>query len=414
MIACVRKESFTYNTAIAYFTMHKNLKLGYILVALYSTYFWYAPWLLYLLNFLDLSQAALLQAIGLVTSVVAELPTGALSDLIGKKKTLILSFLFTAIAEFSWVFADTFPQFVFIWVMVNLGYSFYSGAMEAFMYDNLVTEGKENEYPKVISKMQRFENGGIAFASIAGGLMFAVWPLMPFVMSGVFRLVGLVVSLWLVEPPVDTEVFSLRNFIKQNSQGLRQLFQPSMIKSTLLLFIIGAFMVVEYEILDDAAVVDWGFNSTQIGLIYAGATLIAIPASYLYERFSRKFKLENIIAASAIFIIINYIFSPWIPALVWVALFFMRVFYSPLRQSAVSELLNHNTPSRIRAVTISSYELLRKIPYVILAGVIGAQMDILGVRWFSHYFAILLLALMLVYFSGVKMIAALTNKASKH
>lgn len=66
-------------------------------------------------------------------------------------------------------------------------------------------------------------------------------------------------------------------------------------------------------------------------------------------------------------------------------------YLSPIKNSAITEAINVQTPSAIRSTTISTYELIRRIPYVLLAGQIGAVMETSGVRMFSFYFALLIL-----------------------
>jgi len=376
---------------------NRNLKLGYLLVALNNAFFWYAPWLLYLFQYIDISQAAILQATGLVASVIAEVPTGALSDLIGKKKTLAFGFLLTAIGEIIMAFSTDFQVFLALWILLNIGYSFYSGTMEAFMYDTLASTNDEDEYPRVVSRMQVALNASIAFASISGGIMFRLSPGLPWLATGVVKLIGFLITFKLTEPPVDTDTFSVKNFLTQTKKGFSHLLKRSMLKYTSLLLIFGSFMAVAYEILDDVAVVDWGFNEIEIGLIYAAATLIAIPASYLYEFFAKRLSPIKMVVIASLLLTGNYLFSPWITAPLWVVIFLSRVFYSPIRGSAVSEVLNKHTTSNIRATTLSTYELMRKMPYVLLAGTMGIMMENLGVRWFSHYFALTLLGLVCLY-----------------
>src|SRR4030065_577179 len=89
----------------------RNIRLGYWLIALNNAFFWYAPWLLFLYRFIDIKQATILTLISLIVQTVAEIPTGALADLIGKKKTLMMAFLLTAIAEGGMAFANTFGEF---------------------------------------------------------------------------------------------------------------------------------------------------------------------------------------------------------------------------------------------------------------------------------------------------------------
>lgn len=127
------------------------------------------------------------------------------------------------------------------------------------------------------------------------------------------------------------------------------------------------------------------------GVLYSVVTLIAIPFSLLYEKASKKFGSYYLLIGSIGVLVLNYLFSPWIGIAVWTGLFLVRVMYSPIKDGAVAELINTRTPSRIRATTISTYELLRKVPFLILAGFIGTLMDEYGVQWLAFWLAITLL-----------------------
>jgi len=376
---------------------NKNLRLGYALIFLSNLMFWYAPWLLFLLQYIDLPQAAILQAVGLVTGVVAEVPTGALSDLIGKKKTLLLAFLFTGIGELITGFSSDYWTFVWLWMLLNIGYSFYSGTMEAFMYDTLAAKGEEKQYSKVVSHMQVALNAALAVGSLAGGFLFTIWHWSPFFLTGVAKIAAFILALSLVEPAVDTDTFSWRNFVSQTKQGFAHLFSAPMIKEVSFLLIFGSFMAIAYEFLDDIAIVDWGFDGIKIGFIYTAGTLLAVAGSPLYRPVARYIKPAGIVLIAGIFLALNYLFSPWITAGIWVSFLLLRSFFSPIRESAISELLNHKTKSAIRATTLSTYQLIRKIPYVILAASIGTSMEQIGIKWFSHDFALALIACGLAY-----------------
>lgn len=371
----------------------KNITLGYILAAIHNLFFWFAPWLLYFLNYIDFSQVAIVQAVGLVTSVITEVPTGAIADLLGKKKTLILSFLFTGTGEFIIAFFPGFPTLVIAFIILNTGYSLYSGTMDAFMYDTLVSEKREKEYARVLSRSSAIISVAIAFASIVGGFMYKWWMILPFLATGVMKFFGFLVTFFIDEPKVDTEKFSIKNFLTQNKLGFAHLFNKKMFQTTLLLITFGAFYTVAYELLDDISVVSYGYKSVGMGFLYGIVTFIGIPSALLYEKFAKKFNTYTLLAGGALVIILNYIFSPWINVYIWTALFLIRVTYSPIRNNAISEIINRNTPSKIRATTISTNELLRKIPFVFFAGVMGEIIDLHGAKVFAFYFALVFLIL---------------------
>lgn len=376
---------------------NRNIRLGYLLTAINNAFFWYAPWLLFLYQFIDIKEATILQLIGLVTRTIAEIPSGAFADLVGKKKTLIIAFLLTGIGETTMAFSSSFPFFTLAYIIISLGYSFYSGTIDAFMYDSLIETHEEEHYPEVLSKSSAYTNISTAIATISGGLLYQVWGGLPFLITGLTKFIGVGVSSLVLEPKVDTFVFSFKNFINQNIKGVIHLFNRKMIKATLLIILMGSFSTVAYEILDDVAVVDWGYSATGISILYTSVIFLSIPSSFLYDRISGKIKPSFLVMGGLLILILNYLFSPVINSLVWTFLFLLRVVYSPLKKAAITDLINSGVASNIRATTLSTYELLIRIPFVVFGVMIGTSMKEIGVKQFSTYFSLVLLVLFIGY-----------------
>lgn len=376
---------------------NRNISLGYILIALNNAFFWYAPWLLFVYQYIDIKQATILQLIGLVTRLISEVPTGALADLMGKRKTLIIAFILTAIGEITMAFSTSFNFFALAYVIINLGYSFYSGTIDAFMYDTLVENKEEGHYASVISKSSVYTNISTAIATIIGGFLYQYWGGLPFLITGLTKLAGVGVAFLITEPKVDTFVFSIGNFFKQNAKGLVHLFNRKMISGTILLILMGSFSIVAYEILDDVAIVDWGYNATEISILYTAVIILSIPSGFFYDKISKKVKPSLLVAVGLVILSINYLFSPLINSVIWTLLFLIRVVYVPIKKAAITDCINQGVASNIRATTLSTYELLIRIPFVVFGVLIGSEMKEIGVRNFSAIFSLTLLVLFIFY-----------------
>jgi hypothetical protein len=284
-------------------------------------------------------------------------------------------------------FSTGFVGFTVAYVIVNLGYSFYSGTMDAFTYDSLAETNDLDQYPKVLSRSNAYLNLSTAVATIAGGFLFRFWGGLPFLVTGMTKFLGLIVTFFITEPKVDTYVFSLVNFVEVTKKGFKQLFSKRMMKFTVLLLIIGAFSTVTYEILDDAAVVNWGYGATGISILYTSLLVFSIPSSFVYDKIAKKIKSEVLVI----------LLAPWLDVYVWTGLFFLRVIYSPIKKAVVTDILNQHTDSNIRATTLSTYELVIKLPFVILGVPIGMALKVFGVRSFSVLFSVLLFLSLAIY-----------------
>jgi len=376
---------------------NRNISLSYIIAALNNAFFWYAPWLLFVYKYINIEQATILQLVGLVVRSIAEVPTGAVSDLLGKKRTLMIALLLSAIGEIYMGFSTSFIQFIIVYIIIGLGQSFYSGTIDAFIYDSLLEKNQTKEYPKVLGKSNAWVSIATAMATITGGFLFQIWAGLPFVVTGVAKLFGLLTVFFITEPSVDSLAFSFKNFIKMTGQGFSNLFSRQLINCTLLLLIAGSFSTIAYEILDDVAVVDWGYNAVGISILYTAAILVSIPSGFLYSYVSKKLKLKTLILFGGLFLASNYLLSLWINVFIWTGLFLIRVLYSPIKKAAIMDTLNQNTDSSIRATTISTYELLNKLPFVLFGIPIGILMKDFGVKSFSVGFAVTLVILLITY-----------------
>lgn len=382
----------------------KNILLAYWLVVCHNLFFWMAPWLLFYLRFVSMGQVVVIQALGLLTRVVAEIPTGAISDLLGKKRALFIAFGCMAVGEGLIVWRQEYVVLVLSFIVVSLGYSFYSGTMEAFIYDTLVSGGKEKEYAKVLSRQQALTNLAIASASLIGGLVYQSWVLLPWILTTGFKLLGLVLVVFVDEPDVDTEKFSLKSFIRQTRMGFSQLLAPTMRWTFLLLLTYGIFQTFAWEMLDDMSVVAYGYSAAGIGVLYSLLTYLTVPFGLLYHWVQERIAKVWLLVLGIGVLGLNYLFSPWIGVYVWTSLFVLRMIYSPIKEATITHLINSQTASQVRATTISTYELVRKIPYLLIAGMIGGWVDHWGVKWVAFGFAAALVGLTLpqLVFLGLK------------
>jgi hypothetical protein len=86
------------------------------------------------------------------------------------------------------------------------------------------------------------------------------------VLTVLFKLAGLLTVLLIDEPLVDTEKFSLAAFVRQTGKGFTQLLAPTMRWTFILILTYGIFQTFAWEMLDDLAVVAYGYSAAGIGL----------------------------------------------------------------------------------------------------------------------------------------------------
>lgn len=145
---------------------------------LFNARFYYPVFTILFLDFgLSLEQFAILNTIWAFTIVLAEVPSGALADLMGRKQ-LLLATSFCMIAEMTVIaLAPAKSGSIFWFFLVNriisgLAEAMASGADEALAYDTLVENKMEDSWPLVLDWQMRVQNLGFIFAMTVGAIIY--------------------------------------------------------------------------------------------------------------------------------------------------------------------------------------------------------------------------------------------------
>ncbi len=375
-----------------------NVSIAYILSFLWRSWFWLGIWIFYYLKFTDYAGIGFLEAVMITTATIGEIPTGAIADILGKKIAVIIAFASAAVGNLMMALAPSYAVLLLSIVMMTLGGCFYSGSLEALVYDGLKQEGKEGIFDRVVSRMNSMQNLGMAISGAVGGYLYTIHNSLPFVMVAVFYVVGALVSLWLVEPKIDTEKYSWQAFVSQNRAGFAQLFNKDEVKKVVIALLIpSAFMVATENVLSDATAVELGLNSVQLGIYASILFMVGVIFSENTERIMKLFSSKILYLLLTSLYLTTLVFMPAVGLILGIALLFLRYAAQTVYDNFTSVRLNSVIESRYRATTLSTYSLIRNIPYVIFATGIGMMMNLLTAKTFSLYFGVLLTAALLVY-----------------
>ncbi|MEM7498906.1 MAG: MFS transporter [Pseudomonadota bacterium] len=163
--------------------------------------FWQAIWFLYFQQALSASEAILLYAIYDIGTTALEVPSGYLSDRIGRRLTLVASGAAGLAGGLLLALGESFAAFAVAQVLLGASAAFASGTDSAMLYESLAAEGREGEVEQAEVVAWRWGFAALALSAFSGGLM-AVWQsTLPFY-AGAAAFAGmLVVALRLSEPP---------------------------------------------------------------------------------------------------------------------------------------------------------------------------------------------------------------------
>lgn len=351
----------------------KNIILFYLLTFSLSFWFVASNWIYFWTRYMTFGELGWLDATAFAFAILLEIPSGAIADLLGKKKTIQIGMFAGIIGTLLIATATSFWAIFAGWMICQVTYAFYSGAAEALAYDTLVDHGNEGLFEKIISKNHSIELYTIAMSTLIGGFVYEYSYRLPqFLWAGGFIL-AFVVSFFLTEPKSDTEKFSFKVYFKQLYLGSKILFSASLRKYILFMFaLLGVYYLYTFGFLRPAIATKFGFFAKEQGIIFAVLTIIT--ASVIrYIPFFRKHvsDIQGLIIMTVL-MAIAFIFGGW-PLGIWgIGIMLVIEVTGKLAYPWISIIVNKETPSKYRATTISTVTLFTKTPYIFLA-IIGGS-----------------------------------------
>jgi MFS family permease len=110
--------------------------------------------------------------------VLFEIPTGVIADLRGRKVSYLLGVFTLAISTLlyllMWKVSASFWAWALSSMLLGLGFTFFSGAMEAWLVDALAHSGFRDRLESVLAKGEIVEGAAMLTGSVAGGLVAQV------------------------------------------------------------------------------------------------------------------------------------------------------------------------------------------------------------------------------------------------
>lgn len=156
-----------------------NIRRYIAFKVLFNSRFYYPVFTILFLDFgLSVAQFAILNAVWAATIVLAEVPSGALADIIGRKRLLVFATL-TMVVEVGIIsFVPTsdlslvFYLFLINRILSGLAEAAASGADEALAYDALKTQGNPDDWGRVLEILARFQSLGFIIAMSTGAALY--------------------------------------------------------------------------------------------------------------------------------------------------------------------------------------------------------------------------------------------------
>ena len=157
----------------------KNIRLFIAFRVFFNARFYYPVFTILFLDYgLTIEQFSILNTVWAITIVCAEVPSGALADLLGRKRLLVLTSLLMIVELSVIAFVPIVTMSIVFWaflvnrVLSGLAEAMASGADEAIAYDSLVVEGMSQHWPRVLSVQMRVKALAGVVSTTLGAMVY--------------------------------------------------------------------------------------------------------------------------------------------------------------------------------------------------------------------------------------------------
>jgi len=157
----------------------KNIRLFIAFRIFFNARFYYPVFTILFLDFgLTIEQFAILNTVWALTIVLAEVPSGALADIIGRKYLIVATSVLMLLEMSVLAFVPLGNSTLIFWaflvnrVLSGLAEAMASGADEAIAYDSLVESGNKKHWPRVLSLQMRLRSIFSILTMTLGALLY--------------------------------------------------------------------------------------------------------------------------------------------------------------------------------------------------------------------------------------------------
>lgn len=328
-------------------------------------------------NGLSYFEIMLLQSVYAVAIAVLEVPSGMLSDMIGRKKTLVVGSLAFAIAYSCGAFGAGLLMFGLMQIFAAVGQSCYSGTFLALMYEDVEHDKSITKSPNVIfSNLQVINLVSVLLAALTSVIVVKYMSMRATYFITVFMyLLTFAVSLGLKEKQhtyVKKDSYSLKGYFSIFREGIQTIaksgFQILLIDMIVFVCFSNVVLYLQQPLLLDRA-----FPVAYFGIVSVIVTITTTVALKVFGALEKRIKqpkrLLSILTMAVIAVLLSNIViknSFWVIMTFSVLAIVMRV-----REIFIMTEVNRQISDSSRATILSIVSAVEMIGIAVLSAVIG-------------------------------------------
>jgi len=330
----------------------------------------------------SLKEVLLLEAVYYVAVVFIEVPSGYFSDVIGRKKTLIISSILFIASYLLFGVSTNFIMLAVAQVLLAAAIAFRSGTDTSFYYESLSLAGREEEYPQGEANVQSWSQLSSALAVLLGGLLGAISLNLAYYVSALFVVPALFICFRFIEP--DGGLRASKDFIQQIILCLGYLKNKKLLWLFLFSVLMYAMTHIPYEfyqpylkLLEERG--DLLLMSAPIasGILFAGTRVFAAYAAKMSVTWAQRFGFYKLLLIALVIqlIIIGGLSITLHVSLVLLVLFrnFSMLLTTAPINAEIAPMINQNQRATYFSIQSLAYRLSFASILLLLSVPLGGQ-----------------------------------------
>jgi MFS family permease len=323
--------------------------------------------------------------------VLFEIPTGVVADLRGRRVSYLLGVLTLVISTllylYMWYVSAPFWAWAVASLFLGLGFTFLSGAFEAWLADALDHAGYKEQLEAVLAKGEIVQGASMLAGSVAGGALAQVTNLgMPYVVRAFLLVLNLVLAFLLMRelgfrPSQEKRaVAEIRSILRASfkyglgSRPVRWLMFAAPFTGGVSIYAFYAMQPYLLELYGDSRA--YGIAGLAAAIV-AGAQIVGgLVVPYVSRVFARRTSVLLVSEVISVFVlaVIGFVPNFWVAVVLLVLWGLMFSATTPIRQGYINALI----PSEQRATVLSFDSLFGSTGGVVIQPVLGKAADAWG------------------------------------
>lgn len=348
------------------------------------------------------TNVAIIFAVEAFAGVLFEIPTGAIADLFGRRKTIIVDHIVTLVALLFLLIGGSMTMFILYAIFSAFARSLASGTDSAIIYDSLQEEGKEQHYKKIAGIYEALWPLGASVGSIIGGYLAKASLQLTVEATFIPIAIALVLTFFLKEPKYEKEEH--KNIWRHMVNASKIIIHSKQLIVLVLAFFVMMALGESVHLLSPLF-----FKFKEIPIEYFGwitALTFGFSSIGFYishdvsEKIGNKKTLILVSALSPLFILAATLLSGIPLVFFWTT----ASIYFGVKNPIIGHLLNLEVTSNKRATVISINNFMGQLGVAAIAPLFGYFAELYTIQTAVQLSAVLVLAvpLMLMFLDEKK------------